>query len=218
MLHTNNLRQFAPDHIGQAYLQAFHEHGLQIAYEQGAPIMLLGLTAAATPEQGGTQYNITADMDYGWLDLMYRMYPNMQGVFNTENFWVGGGIPPTCEGSAKMLEIADRFGGFFVWADQDHGSTVTNIISNENMKKALKEHKDAFYLIYKNTSSSQPDDLKTSSFFQGSWLDILAAGECFLIHGHGISNFLNYGKETVEINTVVGKGFAENRRRCLECK
>ena len=51
--------------------------------------MLLGLTAAATPEQGGTQYNITADMDYGWLDLMYRMYPNMQGVFNTENFWAG---------------------------------------------------------------------------------------------------------------------------------
>ena len=50
LLHTNNLRQFAPDHIGQAYLQAFHEHGLQIAYEQGAPIMLLGLTAAATPE------------------------------------------------------------------------------------------------------------------------------------------------------------------------
>ena len=41
--------------------------------------MLLGLTAAATPENGGTQYNITADMDYGWLDLMYRMYPNMQG-------------------------------------------------------------------------------------------------------------------------------------------
>ena len=62
LLHTNNLRQFAPDHIGQAYLQAFHEHGLQIAYEQGAPIMLLGLTAAATPENGGTQYNITADI------------------------------------------------------------------------------------------------------------------------------------------------------------
>ena len=34
LLHTNNLRQFAPDHIGQAYLQAFHEHGLQIAYEE----------------------------------------------------------------------------------------------------------------------------------------------------------------------------------------
>lgn len=162
LLHTNNLRQFAPDHIGQAYLQAFHEHGLQIAYEQGAPIMLLGLTAAATPENGGTQYNITADMDYGWLDLMYRMYPNMQGVFNTENFWAG--IHPPCEGSAKMLEIADRFGGFFVWSDQDHGSTVTNIVSNANMKKALEKHGDAFYLIYKNTSSNQPDDLKTSSF------------------------------------------------------
>ena len=60
-------------------------------------------------------------MDYGWLDLMYRMYPNMQGVFNTENFWAG--IHPPCEGSAKMLEIADRFGGFFVWSDQDHGSS-----------------------------------------------------------------------------------------------
>ena len=164
LLHTNNLRQFAPDHIGQAYLQAFHEHGLQIAYEQGAPIMLLGLTAAATPEQGGTQYNITADMDYGWLDLMYRMYPNMQGVFNTENFWAG--IRPPCEGSAKMLEIADRFGGFFVWSDQDHGSTVTNIVSNANMKKALEKHGDAFYLIYKNTSSNQPDDLKTSSLYE----------------------------------------------------
>ena len=78
--------------------------------------------------------NITADMDYGWLDLIYRMYPNMQGVFNTENFWAG--IQPPCEGSAKMLEIADRFGGFFVWSDQDHGSTVTNIVSNANMKKA----------------------------------------------------------------------------------
>ena len=107
-------------------------------------------------------------MDYGWLDLMYRMYPNMQGVFNTENFWAG--IHPPCEGSAKMLEIADRFGGFFVWSDQDHGSTVTNIVSNANMKKALEKHGDAFYLIYKNTSSNQPDDLKTSSFFQGSWL------------------------------------------------
>ena len=170
LLHTNNLRQFAPDHIGQAYLQAFHEHGLQIAYEEGAPVMLLGLTAAATPEQGGTQYNITADMDYGWLDLMYRMYPNMQGVFNTENFWVSGGIQGTAEGSAKMLEIAARFGGFFVWSDQDHGDTVKNIISNQNMKNALEKYGDSFYLIYKNTNSSSPDDLKTTSFFQGSWL------------------------------------------------
>lgn len=34
LLHTNNLRQFSPDHISQAYLQEFHEHGLQIAYEK----------------------------------------------------------------------------------------------------------------------------------------------------------------------------------------
>ena len=48
-----------------------------------------------------------------------------------------------------MLEIADRFGGFFVWSDQDHGDTVTNIVNNANMKKALEKHGDAFYLIYK---------------------------------------------------------------------
>ena len=50
--------------------------------------MLMGITASAVPN-GGTRYNLTAVMDYGWLDLMYRMYPNMEGTLNTENHWSG---------------------------------------------------------------------------------------------------------------------------------
>ena len=166
LLHTNNLRQFSPEHIGQAYVQAFHEHGLQIAYENDTPAILLGISASAVP--GGAHWYPIRYMDLGWLDLMYRMYPNMQGTLNTENYW-SGYADAVARNSAAQLEIAHRFGGYFIWADQDHGGYVERSFTNAAWKEALEKYGESCFMLYKNTSAGA-DDLETASYHQGHWL------------------------------------------------
>lgn len=166
LLHTNNLRQFSPEHIGQANIQAFFEHGLQACYENNTSAMLLGISASATP--GGAHWYPIRDMDYGWLDLMYRMYPNMQGTLNTENYW-SGAAGAVATNSAKQLELAHRYGGYFIWADQDHGGYVETAFNNATWKEALKKYGQSCFMLYKNTGAGA-DDLESSSYHQGHWL------------------------------------------------
>lgn len=173
MMHSNNLRSYAKQvngkasHIGQAYIQAYYEACLKEAYQCDASTMLMLINASSTPE-GGTSYCITRDVDYHWVDLMFRMYPNMEGVFNTENFWSYsfGNVAKT---TAKMLEIADRFGGYVVWSEADHNNIHDSAIQQADFKQAIQEHGDAFYFIYKNTQGSN-DCLHTQSLIMGSWL------------------------------------------------
>lgn len=172
LLHTNNLRQFSPEHISQANMQAYFEHGLQICYENNTGALLLGISASATP--GGAHWYVQRDLDYGWLDLMYRMYPNLEGTLNTENYW-SGSPDAVAQNSAKQLELAKKYGGYFVWADQDHGGYVENAFINPKWKEALTKYGDSCYMIYKNTSAGN-DDLKTASYHQGSWLAGYTAG------------------------------------------
>ncbi|MBR6770189.1 MAG: chitobiase/beta-hexosaminidase C-terminal domain-containing protein [Lachnospiraceae bacterium] len=166
LLHTNNLRQFSPEHIGQANVQAFYEHGLQITYENNTPAFLLGISASAVP--GGAHWYPIRYMDLGWLDLMYRMYPNMQGTLNTENYW-SGAAGAVARNSAAQLEIAHRFGGYFIWADQDHGGYVEGAFTNATWKEALSKYGQSCFMLYKNTGGGS-DDMETTSYHQGHWL------------------------------------------------
>ena len=166
LLHTNNLRQFSPQHIGQANIQAFFEHGLQVCYENDTSAMLVGISASATP--GGAHWYPLRDMDYGWLDLMYRMYPNMEGTLNTENYW-SGAAGAVAVNSARQLEMAHKYGGYFVWADQDHGGYVERAFSNDTWKTALSRYGESCFMLYKNTGAGA-DDLESTSYHQGHWL------------------------------------------------
>lgn len=168
MLHTNNMRQFSPDHIAQAYLQEFYERGLQDGYEVDASIMLMCIGASAVPN--GADWYITGCIDYGWLDLMYRKYPNMQGIFCSENGW-SGYKAQVATAASNMLTIADRFGGFFVWSE------LNNVFGYApgTIKTMLEEHGDAFYTTYKNTEVAS-HDLQNMSLYQGAWLSDYIGG------------------------------------------
>ena len=146
LAHTDNLgmdpgQQFADTdqkkRENQNLLEAFYEHCLRVGYEKDIPVMLPGITASAVPN-GGTRYNVTAMMDYGWLDLMYRMYPNMEGTFNSENHWSG------CQnavgtGSAEQLNIAGRHNGYFAWTERSDFLEHNGVRNNANWKSAVEK-------------------------------------------------------------------------------
>ena len=195
LAHTDNLgmtpaQQF-PDtdeekRKNQELLQSFYEHCLRIGYEQDIPVMLLGITASAVPN-GGTRYNVTAMMDYGWLDLMYRMYPNLEGTFNSENHW------SHCEqavgtGSAEQLNIAGRHNGYFAWTERSDFLENDGVKKNEKWKKAVEEHGDALYLMYKSTGAVGGQEYSTQSYMQGLWLAGYTAGWGGLIDTWAWSN------------------------------
>lgn len=176
MLHTNNLRQFSPQHIGQANVQGFYEHGLQVCYENDTDAMLMTIGASAV--EGGAHWYPIRDLDVGWVDLMYRMYPNLHGTINSENYW-SNHFPAVSRASAKQLVMADRFGGYFIWADADSKNLLASVFSNNNNYKdwtsAIKSYGDHFFMTYKNTSAGSYD-LRTTSYIQGNWLAGYSAG------------------------------------------
>lgn len=165
MMHSNNLRSFSPHYIGQAYIHGYYEECLQEAYEAGAPTMLMLVNASSYP--GGTKWCITRDVDYHWADLMFRMYPNLEGVFSTENFW-SGSIPKVAESIAEYLTMADRYGGYLVYSEEGTGIFNT-LASNQKLRNAVKEHGDSLFFTYKNTAGKN-DCLLTQSHIIGSWL------------------------------------------------
>ena len=205
MLHTNNMRQFSPDHIAQAYLQEYYERGLQDGYECGASIMLMCIGASSV--HGGADWYITGCIDYGWLDLMYRMYPNMQGIFNSENGW-SGHKNKVAAAASEMLEIADRFGGFFVWSE------LHNVFGYEpnTIKTMLEKHGDSFFITYKNTEVGG-HDLEDMSVYQGAWLADYIGGWGML------SDTWSWDRGTASCGRaataiVIGRSCVESRNPC----
>ena len=183
LAHTDNLgmdpgQQFADTdqkkRENQNLLESFYEHCLRVGYEKDIPVMLLGITASAVPN-GGTRYNVTAMMDYGWLDLMYRMYPNMEGTFNSENHWSG------CQnavgtGSAEQLNIAGRHNGYFAWTERSDFLEHNGVRNNANWKSAVEKNGEALYLMYKSTGAVGGQEYSTQSYMQGLWLAGYTAG------------------------------------------
>lgn len=195
LAHTDNLGmspgtefQDNNDHKrnNQYVLQSFYEHCLRIGYENEIPVMLMGITASAVPN-GGTRYNLTAVMDYGWLDLMYRMYPNMEGTLNTENHW-SGHQEAVATGSAEQLNIAARHNGYFAWTERSDFLEDNGVKNNEKWKEAVKKHGDSLYLMYKSTGAVGGQEYSTQSYMQGLWLGGYTAGWGGLIDTWAWSN------------------------------
>ena len=195
LAHTDNLgmspgKEFQDnnDHKrnNQYVLQSFYEHCLRSGYENDIPVMLMGITASAVPN-GGTRYNLTAVMDYGWLDLMYRMYPNMEGTLNTENHW-SGHQEAVATGSAEQLNIAARHNGYFAWTERSDFLEDNGVKNNEKWKEAVKKHGDSLYLMYKSTGAVGGQEYSTQSYMQGLWLGGYTAGWGGLIDTWAWSN------------------------------
>ncbi len=165
MMHSNNLRSFSPHYIGQAYLHGYYETCLKEAYEAGAPVMLMLVNASSVP--GGTNWCITRDADYHWADLMFRMYPNLEGVFSTENFW-SGSIDKVAESVGKYLEIAGRYGGYVVYSEEGTG-VFNQLANNGSLRKAVEKYGQSLFYTYKNTGGGD-DCLLTQSHIMGSYL------------------------------------------------
>lgn len=166
MMHSNNLRSFAPDHVGQATVEDYYGACLREGYEAGASVMLMLINASAVP--GGAHWCITRDVDEHWVDLMFRMYPNMEGVFSTENFW-SGYLGTVAASLARMLEIADLHGGYVVYSEGGHNTTYDQLMGTNALKEAVKKYGDSIFFTYKNTQGST-DGLHQQSALMGSWL------------------------------------------------
>lgn len=209
LLHTDNIlidakRGSAPKGSAserQQAMQEFYEKGLRMAYENGKiPTMVMGITASAVPGgnggpgnvdgKDGRGYNVVYHMDYGWLDLMYRIYPNMEGTFNTENHW-SGAANAVGTGSGKQLEIAARHNGNFVWTER--ADVLNEIRNNSTWSTALRNYGDNLYLMYKSTGAVGGSDMATTSYMQGSWLGGYAAGWGGLVDSWAWAN-ANKGK------------------------
>lgn len=165
MMHSNNLRSFSPHYIGQAYIHGYYKACLEEAYQAGASTMLMLINASSFP--GGTHWCITRDTDYHWVDLMFRMYPNLESVFSTENFW-SGSIGGVARSVAQYLEMVNRYGGYVVYSEE--GTGVFNTLANEtSLREAIEKYGDSLYYTYKNTAGGN-DCLLTQSHIMGSWL------------------------------------------------
>ena len=165
MMHSNNLRSFSPHYIGQAYIHGYYKACLEEAYQAGASTMLMLINASSFP--GGTHWCITRDTDYHWVDLMFRMYPNFQSVFSTENFW-SGNIGGVARSVAQFLEMVNRYGGYLVYSEE--GTGVFNTLANQaELRTAIEKYGDSLFYTYKNTAGGN-DCLLTQSHIMGSWL------------------------------------------------
>lgn len=175
-MHLNNLYPYSNHNVGQSGLQDYYENCLQQAYEvgEGIPTALMLINASDVPNVSETapgsavDYNPTKDVDMQWVDLMFRMYPNMQGVFSTESFW-SGAHGEVAEATAKMLRIADSHGGFLLWSEANHNNIINNVSSNANYRKAIEDCGQSLFATYKNTRGSQ-DSNATLSMIMGNWL------------------------------------------------
>ncbi len=165
MMHSNNLRSFSPHYIGQAYIHGYYEECLNEAYQADAQTMLMLVNASSYP--GGTTWCITRDVDYHWVDLMFRMYPNLEGIFSTENFW-SGQIDGVAESVASYLEIANRYGGYLVYSEEGTG-IFNQLASNAKLRNAVEKYGQSLFFTYKNTGGKN-DCLLTQSHIIGSWL------------------------------------------------
>lgn len=176
-MHLNNLYPYSNHNVGQSGLQDYYENCLQQAYEvgeKGIPTALMLINASDVPNVSETapgsavDYNPTKDVDMQWVDLMFRMYPNMQGVFSTESFW-SGAHGEVAEATAKMLRIADSHGGFLLWSEANHNNIINNVSGNANYRKAIEDCGQSLFATYKNTRGSQ-DSNATLSMIMGNWL------------------------------------------------
>lgn len=109
-----------------------------------------------------------------WTKKMYEDYPNMMGVFFSENHNATSSWEREARSlyMAKQLELAAMCGGHVVYSDMnDNNDYIQSVINNEVLYDMLEKHSDNFVLIAKTTSAWDPDDYNSDeSVVQGAWL------------------------------------------------
>ncbi|GKX27565.1 hypothetical protein SH1V18_00450 [Vallitalea longa] len=109
-----------------------------------------------------------------WTHKMYEEYPNMIGVFFSENHNATSSWEREARSlyMARQLELAAMYGGHVVYSDMnDNNDYIQSVIDNEILYDALEKYNDNFVLIAKTTSAWDPDDYNSDeSVVQGAWL------------------------------------------------
>lgn len=130
------------------------------------PLILTVYTA------GNQSYYTSAHwITLSWIEEMYQNYSCLQGIFCTENYWVwASGIESM---AAQYLELSAKYGGYFVWAEQNNGAAIEKALGSNGataFKEALEEYWEYFIFMYKNTPAAEGNDAPTSSYMKGLWL------------------------------------------------
>lgn len=175
--------------IRQEMYQEFYERSFAEGYRHGIPMMMISITAGAVPldtkengiTYGGLTFNLSSAADYGWVDLMYRMYPNFEGGFNPENHWIksyGSNLfRAVAVASGLCLESAALHNGYFIWCESaETMESGTQVKGCQTWINAIKKYGDKhLYMMYKTTGAIGREHSATS-YMQGMWLAGYAAG------------------------------------------
>ena len=173
-LHPDDLPNAGDDPYNQRANAAkdFYEHFLEIAQNHKdpktgeadpIPLVLTVFTAGNAP-----QYTAAAWLDFAWIEEMYAKYSCLQGIFSTESYWVWtGGLE---DKAAKYLELSAKYGGYFIWSEQNNGGSIQKVVNHEGFRTAMEKYSDNFIFTYKNTPAGAGNDAPTSSYMTGLWL------------------------------------------------
>lgn len=153
----------------------FYEHFLQLAQNyqnpetgenEPIPIVLTVFTAGNV-----SGYTAAHWLTLDWIEEMYLKYDCLQGIFSTENYWVWtSGLESM---AAQYLELSAKYGGYFIWAEQNNGASIEKALGSAGQNKfreALENYWENFIFMYKNTPAAEGNDAPTSSYMTGLWL------------------------------------------------
>lgn len=130
------------------------------------PIILTVYTAGNLPNYTAAHW-LTAE----WIEEMYSKYSALQGLFSTENYWIW--TDNVESNAAKYLEISAKYGGYFIWAEQNNGGSIEKAFGSNGktvFKESVEKCWENFIFMYKNTPESEGNDAPTSSYMTGLWL------------------------------------------------
>lgn len=130
------------------------------------PIILTVYTAGNMPYYTSAHW-LTID----WIDAMYRKYPNLQGIFSTENYWIWA--DDIERKAAEYLKVSAKNGGYFIWAEQNNGAAIEKAFGKNGkpeFRKAVEQYNDNFIFMFKNTPAAEGNDAPTTSYMKGIWL------------------------------------------------
>ncbi|VRM46131.1 Glycosyl hydrolase [Streptococcus pneumoniae] len=168
-LHPDDL----PKRDGAA--RDFYEHMLEEAAKyvnpktgknEPIPVILTVYTAGNMPYYTSAHWLSTS-----WIDKMYQKYPNLHGIFSTENYWIWANDIENK--AADYLKVSAKNGGYFIWAEQNNGSAIEKAFG-KNGKIAFQKSVDKYWknliFMFKNTPAAEGNDSTTESYMKGLWL------------------------------------------------
>ncbi|XCB31071.1 glycosyl hydrolase family 98 C-terminal domain-containing protein [Arcanobacterium hippocoleae] len=112
-----------------------------------------------------------------WIESLYKTYPNMIGVFMSENHNFTGNLAQTrSKWMSEQLQLAAKYGGYVVYCEMnDNGDFMEKVLREPIALNSLKQYKDNFILLAKTTSAwSKVSYNSHESVTAGAWLSDIA--------------------------------------------